>query len=90
MRGEERSFRELELAQQNRTGTCQAFHDSRVEVGHMAGVDRHAGRGHDASRVADVFDRNRNAVQRPTIGACSDFSFRTAGLRGRQLGFTVA
>jgi len=53
-------------------------------------VDRHAGRGHDASRVADVFDRNRNAVQRPTIGACSDFSFRTAGLRGRQLGFTVA
>src|SRR5262249_10271622 len=49
-------------------------------------VDRHAGRRHDADRVADVFDRNRNAVQRSQIGACSDFSFRTAGLRRRKLG----
>ena len=80
----------LELAQQDCAGILQPLDGGRIEIGHMAGVDRHPGRRDDAGGVEDVLHRNRNAVQRPAITALRNFSFRPTRLRGGISAVTVA
>ena len=66
----------LQLAEQHRACFLQSAYNCRVVIGAEVCVDRHAGCGGKALGPEQVFDRNRDAVQRPAIMARRDLRLR--------------
>ena len=76
---------ELQLAQADRSGRVQPLDHRAVEVRPELAMDRHARRGCDALRVAQVLEADRHTVQRALVAARHDLLLGPARLLEREL-----
>jgi len=76
----------LQLAEQHSAGLAQPSHNGRILSWPVLPTDRHAGRGWNALRIAEVLDRDRNALQRTATEALPDFVVGQFRLLHRQVG----
>ena len=72
----EGAFGELQLAQAHRAGVVEPLRDGAIERGLEVAVDRHARGRWNAGGIAEVFQRDRHAVQGAAIARPHDLDFR--------------
>jgi hypothetical protein len=75
-RSTEGEFVHANFAEQNRAGFSKFCRGRRIVVGHPVFQDRGMASRADALGHVEIFERNGNAVQRPTILAGSKVVFR--------------
>ena len=73
------------FADEHRAGRCELFDHGGIAIGNMVEEDDRAAGGAHAARFENVLHGNRNAVQRPAIGALRQFFIGRLGLRAGAL-----